>query len=196
MFIFLQMLARIFLNSLRKMDASRSSDPIVDSASMNALKLSLTRVSAQYILKASFSIGRSVFLARKGFRCQPQRHLDDDHAGCEEEHKQCGPPGRVQHQSFNYTLNRSVTRSASRCNDTTGAGVESSPAVSDGVVYVGSVDNTLYALDAHTWRASGQASTTPLAFPFPRGETTLVFSGGNEVDTQRPLSERSTPSAS
>ncbi len=113
------MLARIFLNSLRKMDASRSSDPIVDSASMNALKLSLTRVSAQYILKASFSIGRSVFLARKGFRCQPQRHLDDDHAGCEEEHKQCGPPGRVQHQSFNYTLNRSVMRFVSPCNDPT-----------------------------------------------------------------------------
>ncbi len=113
------MLARIFWNSLRKMDASRSSDPIVDSASMNALKLSLTRVSAQYIMKASFSIGRSVFLARKGFRCQPQRHLDDDHAGCEEEHKQCGPPGRVQHQSFNYTLNRSVMRFVSPCNDPT-----------------------------------------------------------------------------
>ena len=47
-----------------------------------------------------------------------------------------------------YALN--ATTGAKLWNYTTGGGVDSSPAVANGVVYVGSDDNNTYALNATT----------------------------------------------
>ena len=57
-----------------------------------------------------------------------------------------------------------------RWSYTTGSGVYSSPAVANGVVYVGSVDHNVYGLDASTGVNCGAHHRQPCVFLARRGE--------------------------
>ena len=62
----------------------------------------------------------------------------------------------------------------------TGGIVDSSPAVADGVVYVGSQDHTLYALDARTGKRLWSYATGSSIVSSPTVADGAVYVGSND----------------
>ena len=68
---------------------------------------------------------------------------------------------------------------------TTGGGVESSPAVANGVVYVGSDDGNLYALDASTGALLWSYTTGDIVFSSPAVANGIVYFGSVTIKCMR-----------